>query len=391
MTQPEPRPPVEELLRDLGDPDRFVRMRAAKELGEIGDPRAVEPLLATLRDRAGDVRAKAACALGRLRDERALGALVGLLNDPKPAVRSAAVAAVKKFGKKATRPLLDALATADGDRTALVAALSAFRSPEVFAALVAANRFAPEAVLEAVAKFKTPAATEFLIAALDSPVRPLRGQAARHLGRRKARAAVEVLLEKLAQARTLFERLARHRETYDGEPVSESSREDFAAAAEAAPTLHATVAALGEIGDPRAFEPLRELLEFDEGHDMLGLVPEFVVALRKIDNPRAVDLLHGLLDDPGFPGRERLRMRLAGIDLMGAVRSLTVRVGGGELADLGTLRVGLEGAMAALLRFAAQADTAGPQDEAELGREGTEQLRQLEDFLRGIGRKPPEE
>ena len=102
-----PWPPIEDLIRGLGDADRHARCRAARGLGDRGDPRAVEPLLLALRDPSGDVRARAAVALGRLRDDRAIGPLIEAIGDAKGSVRSAASAAVRKFGRRADRPLLD--------------------------------------------------------------------------------------------------------------------------------------------------------------------------------------------------------------------------------------------------------------------------------------------
>src|SRR3954449_7080505 len=138
-----PSPPFEDLVRGLDDPNRHARCRAAQGLGEGRDPRAVEPLLRALRDPAGDVRAKAAVALGRLRDERALGPLIEAMGDAKVSVRSGAAAAVKKFGKRAYQPLIDAYREASGDsRTALIGVLAHHRTAEVFGLLLAAYRAA---------------------------------------------------------------------------------------------------------------------------------------------------------------------------------------------------------------------------------------------------------
>jgi HEAT repeat protein len=92
----------------------------------------------------------------------------------------------------------------------------------------------------------------------------------------------------------------------------------FQAVAEGGPYRFLHIRVLGDIDDSRAFEPLQALLTSPEF--MLG--SEVVMALRKIDNARAVDHFHERLD--GLPGAERdsLARTLAGNDLLNAARSL---------------------------------------------------------------------
>jgi len=53
-----------------------IRYEAAKELGDIGDKRAVEPLIVALRDEYDRVQKEAAIALGKLGDKRAVMPLI---------------------------------------------------------------------------------------------------------------------------------------------------------------------------------------------------------------------------------------------------------------------------------------------------------------------------
>src|SRR5207249_1628311 len=107
-----------------------------------------------------------------------------------------------------------------------------------------------------------------------------------------------------------------------------------------------------------------------------------------IDNARAVDLLHHLLDDRSDPERDRLGMSLAGMDLMRAIQSLRVSAKGG---DLSVLWQDLQVSQAALKQLHRQGadirDTAA--DEGEVSRTGTDLIRQLEEALRGLGRGQP--
>src|SRR5262249_31713175 len=87
---------------------------------------------------------------------------------------------------------------------------------------------------------------------------------------------------------------------------------------EGGPHQFVFVRVLGEIGDPRAFEPLQDLLAAPE----FMLRREGVTALRRSDNPPAVDLFPAQL--AGLPGAEaaRLAHALAGTDLLTAAWSL---------------------------------------------------------------------
>src|SRR5262249_39656053 len=310
--------------------NRQARCRAANALGAGGDPRAVAPLLRALEDSAADVRAKAAAALGRLRDPAAIPALVAAIGDEKGSVRSAATAALKKFGKKAYQPLLDAYKESSGPARA--------------------------ALLAALARYKTPAVSELLIAALDTPDRAERLCVIRTLGRRKDRRAVEPLLALLAQAKAVLSRVARSWHDGEHQAVASEWSEIF-------PQLHGVVTALGEIRDERAFAPLQELLESGEPRLLDVLVPDVVRALRSIDNARAVDLLHDMLEEAN-PGDDQLALALAGMDLMNAAQSLR------GTANLGVLLQALGAAGAAHREcMARQADP--PADPEGMSRDAT--------------------
>jgi HEAT repeat protein len=157
---------------------------------------------------------------------------------------------------------------------------------------------------------------------------------------------------------------------------------------------------LGEIGDPRAFEPLQELLATPQF--MLG--QQVVTALRKIDNARAVDLFHEQLEE--LPAREgdRLARTLAGTDLLNAALSLVrkARASG----DTATLSQAFGAAQAALHEHRARleaiqkgespADTGdGAEDLGEgadadpsraVSKAGLDVIRKFESILRDLGR-----
>jgi HEAT repeat protein len=61
---------IEDLIRDLFDPNEMVRKGAAEALGEIGDTRAVEPLRKLLSDPRRSVREAAEKAIKKFRGDK---------------------------------------------------------------------------------------------------------------------------------------------------------------------------------------------------------------------------------------------------------------------------------------------------------------------------------
>jgi len=84
-----------------------ARMRAAEALGRLGDRRAVGPLIAALRDAEQNVRWSAVQALGQLRDEQAIEPLLALCEDQD--MQERAVAALGQIGRPAALALIAAL------------------------------------------------------------------------------------------------------------------------------------------------------------------------------------------------------------------------------------------------------------------------------------------
>jgi HEAT repeat protein len=129
---------VDYLIQQLNQGDVYVRMHAAKKLGDIGDSRAVQPLIAVLNDdktgiRAADAlaqigkpsvepltdalkhespigRRNAALALGKIGDDRGVNSLIHALKDSDLIVRRNAVQALGEIrDTSAVEPLIDAL------------------------------------------------------------------------------------------------------------------------------------------------------------------------------------------------------------------------------------------------------------------------------------------
>jgi len=102
------KPAVQPLIAALKDENLYVRLNAAKALGNITDPRAVEPLIAALKDENRWVRKNVAEALVKI-GEPAIKPLIAALKDENSDVRWMATKALVKIGKPAVQPLIAAL------------------------------------------------------------------------------------------------------------------------------------------------------------------------------------------------------------------------------------------------------------------------------------------
>jgi HEAT repeat protein len=276
------------------------------------------------------VRLKAASALGMLGHPRAIGPLIAVLHDPSEGGRRAAASALKKLGKAAYRPLLEAYKTGD----------AGFRLT----------------ALGILARSTSTSTSELLIAALDDPALPVRMEAARLLGQRQERRAVDRLIAAL-------------------------DHPDLC--------LWLYVWALGEIGDTRAFEPLEAMLDARDFHVQSAAV----VALRKLDNARAVDCLYARLEDPARDDRDQLAKTLANMDLLDAIHSVIRTAAGGNGEVLMRARQRLRFAQV-LMRTYTQTPRAGEsaldRSHSKLEQARIVLMRQVESELRALSRKPRE-
>lgn len=98
---------VPQLITLLGDSDAWVRMAAARALGEVRDERALTKLVATLSDDNWRVRELAVWALSEMKDDRAVTALCSvLLSDARVEVRRGAAEALGEIASADALPSL---------------------------------------------------------------------------------------------------------------------------------------------------------------------------------------------------------------------------------------------------------------------------------------------
>jgi HEAT repeat protein len=158
------------LARALGDLDDEVRAKAAGALGRLGDHRAISYLLDhLLTDPAPFVRARIAGALGQFGETEVIDHLVRALGDPAWWVRMRSVEALEQIGPVAEQPLL--LALADPDPEIRVRAAVALERLGVPARLVDAFASGNESAdaQELMARFASAGAREFLAEQLHHP------------------------------------------------------------------------------------------------------------------------------------------------------------------------------------------------------------------------------
>jgi len=151
------------LARALSDLDDEVRAKSAGALGRLGDRRAVTYLLDhLLSDPAPFVRARIAGALGRFTDAEVINHLVRALGDPAWWVRMRSVEALEQIGPTAEAPLLMALGDPDPEiRIRAAVGLERLGVPMRLVTQIAESGLT-EQTQDLLVKFGTAGAREFL-------------------------------------------------------------------------------------------------------------------------------------------------------------------------------------------------------------------------------------
>ena len=247
------------------------RAAAAERLGRIGHSAAVLPLIATLQDPSEDkeVKSVASLALRNIKDPRAIPPLIEALAWDDAAISQAVADTLEGFMPQAVPALLDVLQSSktDGQRYWAVRILGASTDTEN---------------------------TDPLIAALQDRSEKVRAEAARSLGRLKARSAIHALTETLLR-----------------DPL--------------APVREEAARALGEIGDEQALEALKQAL----GELPYEVRAGALTAMEKMGD-EAVPLFLQALDEDD----ERTRTQAAtALERSGYVGTLIERLGVESGAD----------------------------------------------------------
>jgi len=176
------------VVRLLDDPEDEVRAKAATALGRMGDRRAIGYLVdRLLSDPAPFVRARMSAALGQLGGPEVIERLVRALGDPAWWVRMRTVQALEHVGAVAEGPLLIALDDADPEiRMRAAVALERLGVPDNLVRMIESGERVPDA-MQTLVKFAAAGPREFLSELAEHDSRQVRSAlvtAAEQTGRR---------------------------------------------------------------------------------------------------------------------------------------------------------------------------------------------------------------
>lgn len=257
----------------------------AAGLAEGHDPEELAPVLTRLLEHSSArVRFAAAIATGARRVVGAYAALAPLVHDRDRDVRLEAIASLGQLGVpdacQVLVPLLKNVDVRDGAARALGDLGMAEAIPALAAAAVGPSEQVQITAIEALGKIGTPAAVAAAARALDEKSENVVGEASRVLGRHRFAAAVPKLLELLSSL-----------------PKWSMTRGWCAEA-------------LGEIGDPRAVEPLITIVQDGSLRDAHAFA---ATALGKLRDRRAIPPLEALGASRDPDVREAARSALAAL------------------------------------------------------------------------------
>jgi HEAT repeat protein len=227
---------VDELIGLLESRDEYVRMEAAKALGNLKDRRALKPLSRILYDEDSLVRIYAIYSLGKINDPRAVPYLVGMLEDENARIRKETVWTLEKIGsRQAVKPLIACLDDEDADvREAAAYTLGTIGDRRAVKPLIKClddkGKYYVEVAAKALGTLGDRRAVEPLVKLLGDQYPSVRMDAAEALGKIGDKRSVAPLISVLAE------------ETYSH-------------------VLLRIIVALGQLEDPRAIEPLIETLK----------------------------------------------------------------------------------------------------------------------------------
>ncbi|HQE92897.1 MAG TPA: HEAT repeat domain-containing protein [Anaerolineae bacterium] len=287
-----------------------VRLAAARALGEIGDREGVEPLLRTLDAADGKLRLVVIAALARLGDRRAIEPLIGVLQSGDPDARPYAIRAlallratpaadaliaIRESDPANRRPAIQAL-VALNDTRAVAPLTHCETSPDVVqatrAALIDLGAAAIPALLSAVNTTDDPRLLIDVLAAIGAP-------------------AVDPLMRASREGADRIRRAAAGALARIGEPALGPLITELDSSQGSSRCNEMAAWALGEMGDPRAVEPLSAALRTTQRTNRL-FRRELIQALGRIGSDAALPAFRLALRDDDADLRRAAVNALAG-------------------------------------------------------------------------------
>ncbi|MBA3444972.1 MAG: HEAT repeat domain-containing protein [Gemmatimonadales bacterium] len=184
------------LVRLLDDPEDEVRAKAAAALGRLRDQRAVGYLIEhLLTEPAPFVRVRIAASLGQFGGPQVIDRLVRSLGDPAWWVRMRSVEALEQIGGGAEGPLLVALDDADPEiRVRAAVALERLGVPDNLVRMIESGERVTEAY-ETLVKFATTGTREFLAELTQHPSTQVRSAVVTAINRAERRDLADELVQ----------------------------------------------------------------------------------------------------------------------------------------------------------------------------------------------------
>ncbi|MEX2720643.1 MAG: HEAT repeat domain-containing protein, partial [Candidatus Wukongarchaeota archaeon] len=319
----DPSEKVEELIKVLREGKFELRVKAAKNLGEIGDPRAIDPLVKTMKEVEENLELVGGFdddlerflnslrwALSHIRGPKAIAPLIKVFKTTDGNIQVAASDALARIGKPAVEPLIKLLNHKEFYvRWQAVRALQNIGDKRAFEPLLKAlndeNGEVRWKAAETLGKMRDKKAADHLIKALEDEDERVRMNAMMALFEIGDTRAVEPLIRmvKGELVSPLWHDGYFHHEAIEalGKMRAKKAVEPLIQALDDSETNVRTRAAeaLGMIKDPRAVEPLIEhLSKWPEGSDAAW-------ALGEIGDERAVEHLTQALKDDSAPVRRQ--------------------------------------------------------------------------------------
>lgn len=284
------------MIESLKDPDKEVRSTAVRVLGRIGGERALEALTMVLEEEKDEsIRWNAVLILSGMGEE-AIEPLVLAMKDPVWEVRDSAATTLANMGEAAFDPLLRALNSPHRyTRSRAASALGSIgdvRAVEpIIRLLDDETDFVRWNAAEALGELRDPTASEPLGQTLLDKDRGIQWQAALALGK-MGEPGVQILLQALKEdgaytTQDLIAALADLGEMRALEPIVK------ALGSTTKEVRWNAIIALGKLGDASAVGPLADFLT-DKDESFRGNAAK---ALGEIRNPSAVPTLLDALND----------------------------------------------------------------------------------------------
>ena len=192
----------EEVVLALNSSDDDIREEAARNLGELQDPRAVDPLITALHDSNHYVRREAAKSLGRIGNDKAIPPLIQALKDEDRSAREGAAEGLADMKGKALGPLLNALNDPDWHvRMGVLVALRIIGDkkgvPGIAASMKDENRFVRREAVKSLGRIGDARVIPVLVEALKDEDRSVRMRAVGALSKIGGDQAIDPLIEAL--------------------------------------------------------------------------------------------------------------------------------------------------------------------------------------------------